>query len=186
MLTEPAKAKAWHARCFERACFSVLAAVVLGGCGARRPTIADTFPVGSYASPWVLQGEVWNGSFDQAASALGQEAEQWGSFEPEHAWLAVYRHDTHAHHKLTARAFAFPSAAKARRAFEHFRPIDAGQLEAAEEGCWTQDGVLVLWGRLVLDIFGNDPSSFASPEQALYLLAFIEKKMPPGLPDLPQ
>ncbi|MFQ5807617.1 MAG: hypothetical protein ACE5I3_14310, partial [Phycisphaerae bacterium] len=168
------------------ALLAVLALVALGGCGGKRATIADTFPKGSYASPWVLQDEVWSGSFDQAAGALGEEAEQWRAFEPERVWLAVYRHDTHAEEKLTVRAFAFWSNEQARRAFEHFRPPDADELKAGSAGCWTPDGVLVLWGRVVFDLFGHEPSAFASPEQAVYLLAFIEKKMPRGLPDAPQ
>jgi hypothetical protein len=46
--------------------------------------------------------------------------------------------------------------------------------------------VLVLWGRMVFDIFGRGPANVASPEQAVYLLAFIEKKMPADLPDTPR
>jgi len=164
----------------------VLAILVLTGCQARRLTIADTFPAGSYASPWVLQGEVWSGSFERAASGLGDQAEQWAVFAPERVWLAVYRHDSRTDHKLTARAFAFTSGEQARRAFEHFRPGQADQLEAGNEGCWTEDGVLVLWGQMVFEIFGNAPASFACPEQSVYLLAFVEKKMPAGLPDAPQ
>jgi hypothetical protein len=134
----------------------------------------------------VLQDVVWDGSFERAAAALGDEAPAWGAFDPEHVWLAVYRHDTRAEHKLTVRAFAFSSPEQARRAFTRFRPTDADELEAGDAGCWTEDGVLVLWGRMVFDIFGSDPSAFASPEQAMYLLAFIEKKMPAGLPDAPR
>ncbi len=165
---------------------ALLGLVTLGGCGGKRATLADAFPTGSYASPWLLQGALWDGSFEQAADALGDEAESWGAFDSEHVWLAVYRHDTRAEHRLTVRAFAFSSREQARRAFDHFRPADADELEAGDAGCWTEDGVLVLWGRLVFDIFGNDPSAFASPEQAVYLLAFVEKKMPAGLPDAPQ
>jgi hypothetical protein len=134
----------------------------------------------------VLQDAVWDGSFERAAAGLGEEAEQWRAFDPEHVWLAVYQHDTRPEHKLTVRAFAFSPAEQARRAFEHFRPPDADAFQVGDEGCWTEDGVLVLWGRMVFDIFGNDPSAFASPEQAVYLLAFIEKKMPAGLPDAPR
>lgn len=155
------------------------------GCGAQRFTIADTFPVGSYASPWVLRDQVWDGSFEEASDALGEEAAQWGTFDPEHVWLAVYQHDAHPTQKLTVRAFAFTSADHARHAFQRFLPPHARELEAGDEGCWTADGVLVRWGRMVFDIFGNDPSSFASPEQAVYLLACIEKRMPADLPDAP-
>ena len=158
----------------------------LCGCEQKRVSVADTFPKGSYASPWVLQGEVWSGTLGEAASGLGEEAEQWGRFAPERVWLAVYRHDTRANHKLTVRTWAFASTEQARRAFEHFRPANPNELKAGDEGCWTPDGILVRWGRLGFDIFGSSPSAVASPEQAVYLLAFIEKRMPAGLPDAPR
>lgn len=164
----------------------LLAVLTLTGCWGKHVTIADTFPKAAYASPWELQGEVWSGSFERATGALGEEAQAWGTFEPQRVWLAVYQHDAHRDHKLTVRAFAFSSAGQARRAFEHFRPPKADQLKAGDEGCWTEDGVLVVWGRMVFDVFGSGPSVFAGPEQALYLLAFIEKKMPADLPDAPQ
>ena len=63
---------------------------------------------------------------------------------------------------------------------------DADLLEAGDEACWTADGILVRWGRLVFDIFGRGPSSIASPKQAAYLLAFFEKQMPADLPDDPR
>lgn len=155
---------------------------LLGGCNGKRITVADTFPIGSVASPWELRDVVWSGTFEQAASGLGEEARPWSAFEPQHVWLAVYQHDTHADHQLTVRAFAFSSSKQAQRAFEHFRSAGANGLEAGDQGCWTRDGVLVLWGRMVFDIFGSGPSTFASPEQAVYLLAFIEKRMPKDLP----
>jgi len=171
-----------------RACMTyvALATLVLAGCNARHVTIADTFPKGSYASPWVLQGEVWSGSLEQAADAIGDEAAQWATFGPERVWLAVYQHDTRVAHKLIVRAWAFASAAQARRAFEHFQPKDAKSLQAGNGGCWTDDGILVLWGRMVFDIFGSGPSTLTSPGQAVYLLAFFEKQMPPNLPSAPR
>ncbi len=163
-----------------------LGVLTLAGCTARHITIADTFPKGSYASPWVLQGKVWSGSLEQAADGIGDEATQWGTFEPERVWLAVYQHDTRVAHKLIVRAWAFASAAQARRAFEHFCPDDTRSLQAGDEGCWTDDGILVLWGRMVFDIFGSGPSTLTSPGQAVYLLAFFEKQMPPDLPSAPR
>jgi hypothetical protein len=158
----------------------------LSGCNATRVTIADTFPKGSYAAPWVLRDQVWSGSLARAAEALGDEAAQWGAFEPQRVWLAVYQHDTRRDHELVARIWAFASPGQARRAYQHFRPHDADALEAGDEACWVDDGILVLWGRLVLDIFGRGPTALASPEQAIYLLAFFEKRMPAGLPDDPR
>ena len=151
-----------------------LAAFTLAGCTARHITIADTFPKGSYASPWVLQGKVWSGSLEQAADGIGDEATQWGTFGPERVWLAVYQHDTRVAHKLVVRAW------------EHFCPDDTRSLQAGDEGCWTDDGILVLWGRMVFDIFGSGPSTLTSPGQAVYLLAFFEKQMPPDLPSAPR
>ncbi len=172
----------------ELACVAcaALAGAGLGGCNARHVSVADTFPKSSYATPWVLRGEVWSGSLDQAADAVGEEAERWAAFEPERVWLAVYRHDTRAGHELAVRVWAFASREHARQAYEHFRPDDADLLEAGDEACWTADGVLVRWGRLVFDIFGRGPSTSASPEQAVYLLAFFEKRMPAELPDDPR
>lgn len=160
--------------------------VAFGGCNAKRVTVADTFPKGSYATPWVLQGEVWSGSLARAALALGAEAEQWGGFEPEWLWLGVYQHDTRGDHELIVRVWAFPSPERAQQAYEHFRPGNADMLEAGDEGCWTDDGILLRWGELVFDIFGRGPSGLAGPEQAVYLLAFLEKQMPADLPDDPR
>lgn len=163
-----------------------LATVTLAGCEGKRVTIADTFPQAGYASPWHLENPVWSGSLGEATPGLGEEAERWAAFEPEHVWLANYRHDTHPRHRLTARVWAFLSAADARRAFEHFRPENAGALEAGDEACWMDDGILVLWGCTILDIFSSGTPAAAGAEQAVYLLAFFEKQMPPGLPDAPQ
>lgn len=165
---------------------ATLAVFVLAGCNTGRVTIADTFPKGNYASPWVLRGEVWSGSLEQAANAIGDETDEWGAFEPERVWLAVYHHDTRIAHKLIVRAWSFASAEQARRAFENFRPEDVKTLQAGDEGCWTDDGILVLWGRMVFDIFGRGPATLASPEQAVYLLAFLEKQMPADLPGTPR
>jgi len=164
----------------------VLASATLGGCSRKHVTVADTFPKGSHASPWVLEGEVWSGSLEQAASGLGNEAEQWAELDPERVWLAVYRHDTRTKHKLTVRGWAFSSVEQARRAYDRLHPDGADELEAGDDACWTDDGVLVLWGQMVFEIFGSGQPNRASPEQAVYLLAFIEKKTPAGLPDAPR
>lgn len=163
----------------------IFALLVSAGCGQKRITIADTFPPGAYASPWELENGVWSGSFEQAASGLGEDAEAWRRFNPQRVWLALYRHDTRREQRLTVRAFAFASADEAQQAYEHFRPAAAKELRAGDAGCWLEDGVLVRWGRMVLEIFGGSPGA-GSAEQAFYLFAFIEKRMPPGLPDTAQ
>jgi hypothetical protein len=163
-----------------------LAALCCAGCGQKRVTIKDTFPIGSYASPWVLDGAVWSGTPDEAAGAVGGEYERWNAFNPERIWLAVYHHDTRTDNTLTVRAWSFPSAEQARRAYEKFRPENAAKLQAGDEACWMKDGILILWGRMVFDIFGRGPVAGSNAEQAVYLLAFFEKKMPHDLPNNPQ
>lgn len=163
-----------------------LAVICTTGCGQKRVTINDTFPRGSYASPWVLDGSVWSGTPSAAAYAVGDEYGQWKAFEPERVWLAVYRHDTRKDNTLTVRAWSFPSAQQARRAYDKFRPENASQLKAGDEACWTRDGILIRWGRMIFDIFGRGPAGGTNPEQAVYLLAFFEKKMPRDLPHDPQ
>jgi hypothetical protein len=148
--------------------------------------MADTFPKGSYATPWVLKDEVWSGTPAEAAGALGEEGERWGALGAERVWLAVYQHDTRGDDELVVRAWSFASQERARWAYTHFRPDPVDALEAGDEACWTDDGILVLWGRLVFDIFGRGPSAAASPEQAVYLLAFFEKQMPANLPNDPR
>lgn len=157
----------------------------LVACQARQMTLAEVLPPASYASPWVLRDGVWSGEFGRAADALGDEAAEWASPPPERVWLAVYRHEQQPTRTLTVRAFGFASSAEARAAYERHRPAKAATFGAGDEACWTSDGVLVLWGRLVLDIFSAGAVR-AEPEQAVYLLACIEKRMPPGLPDAPR
>jgi hypothetical protein len=82
--------------------------------------------------------------------------------------------------------FDVGSAQQARRAYEHFKPPLAPSFGGGDEACWTSDGLLLVWGRLVLDIFGGDAQRGAVPEQAVYLLAFLERNMPPGLPENPR
>ena len=163
-----------------------LAVLTLTGCSAKHGTIADTFPKSGSASPWILNGEVWSGTLEQAAAAIGEDAVAWGAFEPRQVWLAIYRHETRPANELTVRAWEFASVARAQEVYKFFSPGDADSLKAGDDACWTQDGILVLWGRMVFDIFGRGPAALASPEQAVYLLAFIEKGMPADLPENPR
>jgi len=83
------------------------------------------------------------------------------------------------------RAFDFDSRVAARNAYEHFRPTEAKAFNAGDEGCWTEIGVLFVWGRMVFDVFGND-ASFSSQGQSAYVTALIEKEMPTTLPEAPR
>jgi hypothetical protein len=155
------------------------------GCAAERRSVAEAFPPGSVASPWRLQGEVWCGTLDEAAAALGNDADRWRELGPTRVWLAVYRHEDKPAQTVTVRCFAFETADAARRAYDAVRPADAQAYEAGDAGCWTEIGVLFQWGRLVLDVFGHD-ASWGSQVQASLLAAFITKRMPPGAPGNPQ
>jgi hypothetical protein len=168
-----------------RLLLAVACLCICGGCARRAKTITSVFPVGSRASPWVLQDQVWSGSFERAVSALGEDAGDWWRFHPTRVWLAVYSHETDPKRRITVRAFAFETAATAGRAYEHFRPFHAKAFSAGDEGCWTEIGVLFVWGHIVFDVFGND-ASFSSQGQSAYLTGFIEKEMPPDLPRSPR
>ena len=154
------------------------------GCAQRRPTVASAFPKSAVAAPWILAGEVWDGPFEAAAPALGDDASVWGVFDPAHAWLAVYQHERDPERTLTVRAMAFDSPDAARRAYLHFRPGGAEEFRAGDEGCWTEFGVLFLWGRLVFDIFSDEPT-WHTEVQAAMLAGYIQNKMPAGVPDAP-
>ena len=164
----------------------VLAVLLLGGgCAQKIVTVASVFPVTSVAAPWVLQGAVWNGTFEQAKQALGKEAATWGAFGCTLAWLAVYQHMHQSERTITVRAFAFGSRAEAQQAFEYFRPPGAVEFRAGDHGCWTKIGVLFVWGRLVFDIF-EAQASRQSEFQAARFTGFIESHMPADLPDNPR
>ena len=158
---------------------------ICSGCVRRAKTIAAVFPEGSQAAPWILQDAVWDGSFGRAARALGDDAKDWRRFRPTHVWLAVYHHEDDPKRRTTVRAFAFDSRVAARNAYEHFRPTDAKAFNAGDEGCWTEIGVLFVWGRLVFDIFGSR-ASWRSEVQAAAMTGFIQSHMPRGLPDAPR
>ncbi|MBU0637742.1 MAG: hypothetical protein KKB50_02670 [Planctomycetes bacterium] len=163
----------------------LLALLVFAGCAQQSLDVARAFPHAGAASPWILQNDVWRGTFAAAASALAEDAAAWQECAPTHVWLAVYEHDAKPGRRLTARAFAFQTAEDARRAFAHFQPLEAQEFAIADGGCWTEVGVLFVWGRLVFDIFGDEATS-ANQWQAAYLAGFIERQMPRGAPDWPQ
>ncbi|MBI5866574.1 MAG: hypothetical protein HZB38_19075 [Planctomycetes bacterium] len=167
--------------------FWIVSAILLiaAGCAGRKAVI-DAFPVGAMASPWILDAAPWSGTFDQAASALGDDASGWRTFSPNHVWLGSYHHESRARNRLTARIFSFDNADAASRAFEHFRPPLAKEFKAGDGGCWTDDGVTFRWGKLVVEVFGSNPNEVSIPEQAVYLVAFIEKRMAADLPENPK
>lgn len=155
------------------------------GCAADRFSVREAFPPGSVATPWVLQNDVWVGTFDEATSALGDDAEVWRDFGPTRVWLAIYCHENEPQRCLKVRCLAFASDADARRAFDAFRPLDAKPIRYGDVGCWTEFGVLYQWGCLVFDIFGGD-ASWGSQVQSTMLAALIAKRMPPAAPGHPQ
>ena len=159
--------------------------LVVAVCAHQPLSVTSAFPEASVASPWILEGEVWSGPFADAVSALGPDADEWRPFAPQHVWLAVYRHETNDDRKLTLRAFSFETRQAAAEAYQRFRPRDAHAFRAGDEGCWTEIGVLFVWGRLVFDIFGGQ-ASLQNELEAARLTVFIQKRMPPGLPDAPQ
>lgn len=156
------------------------------GCARRTVTLAAALPQESYATPWILDGSVWQGPFEKAVPALGEDAPVWQTFLPTHVWLAVYHHDTHPLDQIVVRVFAFESPKQARQAYDFVRPADPTPIDVGDAGCWTEDGVLVLWGRTVFELFARGVSGVATPEQAMYVLALIEKRMPPELPADPR
>ena len=174
-------------RADRRAFLTLLLALpaLLTGCARNQATVAMAFPRASAASPWVLDGQVWTGPFADAATALGPEADQWRPLGPQRAWLAVYHHESEMQRKLTARAFSFETAAAARNAWEAMRPLRPRPFHAGDEGCWTEIGVMFVWGRLVFDIFGEQPS-IQSEVAAATLTGYIQHNLQPGLPEVPQ
>jgi hypothetical protein len=170
-----------------RAAFAltVLACLSASGCADRR-TLVDAFPTGAAASPWLLDSPVWSGDFESAAGAIGDDAPTWRRFAPQRVWLAVYKHESRPTERITVRVFDLGTCAQAQLAYNEFKPPLVPAFKAGDAACWTSDGLLLRWGRLVLDIFGGDAQRAAVPEQAVYLLAFLEKHMPPGMPENPR
>jgi hypothetical protein len=155
------------------------------GCAQTRRPVTAAFPPAVVAWPWILQEEVWSGSFDEAAPGLGEDAEKWREHHPTRVWLAIYRHERDPQRRLTVRCFAFESSGSARAAFESFRPIDAKAFDAGDAGCWSGVGVMFRWGRLVLEVFGPD-ASWSSETQSSLLATFLIKRMPAGAPEDPR
>lgn len=173
---------------------SVVRAILLGlpllgiaaGCKTRSLTMMDTFPRASTAAPWRAEGPPWSGAFADAENSLGADAEGWRTPPPSRIWLAAYTHQGEPERRLIVRCFAFDSPEAAELALEKHRPAGAKTFKAGDDGCWTRDGVLFRWGRLVYDVFGITNQRRIVPEQVISMVGLIEHMMPPGLPDNPQ
>jgi len=163
----------------------LMLSLLVGGCAVPARSVLDVFPPGSTAAPWVLQHEVWVGTLDDAAPALGSDAVFWHARQPARVWLAVYSHEDMPDRYLKVRCFALPTRDAARAAFDALQPAQARGFRYGDAGCWTDVGVLVQWGQLVLEIFGDD-ASWSSQMQAALLATFIAKRMPPELPEDPR
>lgn len=161
-----------------------LVPLLLIGCAPRRACVADAFPIASVAAPWNLDGDVWSGTFEEAVPGLGADAGLWRDPQPTRVWLAIYRHENDSSRRLVARAFQFETAAAAQTMYDRIRPQSANGFRAGDAGCWTSDGVLFVWGRLVFDVFAPQPG-WQNELQAAMLAQHIQKRMPPGLPDSP-
>lgn len=152
--------------------FLLLAA---GGCAQRRASVGDVFPAGASAYPWIADGPVWAGTLDEAAPGLGEDAEFWRTQAVEKVWLIGYTHASRPRERLVVRAFALPTRSAAESAFAALRSAAAQDFQAGERGCWLDDGVLVWRGRVVYEVF-TQSSSALRPEQAAYLVAYIDKQ----------
>jgi hypothetical protein len=164
-----------------------LPAMLLPLCAAcaTRHSVVDAFPPGASADPWVLQGAVWSGSFADAVDGLGDDAAAWQRYNPTQAWLAIYCRNDHPEHCLKVRIFGFASPVDARAAYDAALPLDPKPYQIGDVGCWTELGVLCQWGRLVIDVFGED-TSWGSQVQSSLLATYLGRRMPPGIPDNPQ
>ena len=155
------------------------------GC-TQSSVVVDVFPPAAAASPWVLVDKVWQGSFDEAAAALGNDAAMWAAHDPQRVWLARYEHERHPGYMLTARALAFGATDDARTAFDAFRATEAKDFAGPwDAGCWTNIGVMFRWGRLVFDIFG-ERAAWSNELQAAMLANGIAKRMPAEIPEEPR
>jgi hypothetical protein len=159
--------------------------LLVAGCTSPVRSLTEVFPPGSTAAPWVLQQEVWSGNLNAAAPALGDDATFWREHGPARVWLAVYCHEDLSDRCLKVRCFALPSVLVARQAFHALQPLEARPFTCGDLSCWTDIGVLIHWGRLVLEIFGGD-ASWSSQLEAALLATYIAKRMPAGLPENPR
>lgn len=159
---------------------------LLAGCAQQEVTIADTFPPAAAARPWSLSQAPWSGAFEQAAAALGDDAQRWRTWQPQRVWLAVYVDPARPDARLTVRVFSFADAQTAGLAWAALRPAGCEPFRAGDAGCWTDDGVIFRWGRLVYEVFVASATERLAPEQTATVVGWIEKRTPADLPGEPR
>lgn len=166
----------------------VLFAVAVGVCGCQSAprTLRDAFPRAGVAAPWRASSDPWCGSLAEAANALGSDADSWRSPPPRQVWLATYTFEQDLERRLIVRTFVYEHPEGAVLAFEKHRPPSSRQFKAGDDGCWTPDGVLFRWGRLVFDVFGVTGNHRVVPEQVIVLVGRLEHQMPPDVPENPR
>lgn len=164
----------------------LFATMLASGCGStERVAVVDAFPVGRSASPWELRERVWQGRWDAARVAFGdEEARRWDAFAPEYVWIARYAHTARPRQRMTVRTVGLADEASAREAFAHFRDPQDADFNAGDESVWTTDGLRVRTGRLVWELFGSGAGPQRA-EEALQLFAFIEQRITAALPAEP-
>lgn len=167
-----------------RRCPIVWSLVVLCiGC-ASPARVDDAFPPARAADPWILDEAVWSGTFDEAATALGDDAAALAPLGPRRVWIARYCHDSEPR-ALVARGLALADAEAARLAYHAACPTQGREFNRGDEGCWTDVGVAFRRDRLIIEVFGQPPS-WASTVQAAVLATYIDRRLTPqalaGLP----
>ncbi len=158
-------------------------AMLFAGC-ASPAHIDEAFPPARVADPWILDGAVWSGTFDDAAAALGDDAAVLAPLGPRRVWIARYRHVSEPR-ALVARGLALGDVESARLAYRAACPAQGREFDRGDEGCWTDVGVAFRRERLVIEVFGQPPS-WASTVQAAVLATYIDRRLTPrALTDLP-
>lgn len=145
------------------------------GCARRPATFSAAFPIAHVASPWALDGEVWEGGIAAAAAALGDDAAVWTARAPQCVRLAVYRHEDRPQQRLIVRAFEFADAATAQRVRDEMRPLDATDYKVADGGYWSDLGVVFTLGPQVVEIFGTS-AEWQSQISASYVAGLMVRR----------
>lgn len=127
------------------------------------------------ASPWVLVGAVWEGPFEAALAALGDDADLWRDPPPQSVRLAIYQHQSSAHLRLTLREFTFATAAEASAVLAAQRPAAAEPYDVGDGGFWTELGVTFALANRVTEIFGNQ-QAWHGQISAAYLAGIVLKQ----------
>ncbi len=159
--------------------------LTFSGCAPRPALVVDAFPPASAAYPWVLDGVVWRGTFDQARGALGRDAALFDARPEAPVWIARYGNETEPERRLTVRAIGFDSADAAATALRRVRRALADPLDLGDEGAWTEGGVVFRRGRLLVDLFGES-ASWSAQLQAATVATYIDRKLTRAMAEAPQ